>query len=70
VVIAAKPLIASITAAVFLWVILGGLAYTLGVIFYACDGKFRYNHAIWHVFVMAGSILHYFAILFLIPPKP
>jgi len=47
----------------------GGLAYTLGVVFYAWK-RLPYNHAIWHVFVLAGSVLHFFAILVsVIPPK-
>ncbi len=40
----------------------GGLAYSLGVIFYAFQ-KLRYNHLIWHFFVLAGSVLQYFAVL-------
>ncbi len=42
-----------------LWLLIGGgLAYTTGIIFYAI-GKIPYNHVIWHLFVLAGSILHY-----------
>ena len=41
----------------------GGLAYTFGIIFFAWK-KIPYNHAIWHLFVLAGSISHYFAILY------
>jgi hemolysin III len=41
----------------------GGLAYTLGIVFFALD-RLRYFHAAWHVFVLAGSVAHYFAILF------
>jgi len=39
----------------------GGIFYTLGTIFYAQD-KLRYNHVIWHIFVMAGSACHFFMI--------
>jgi len=39
----------------------GGILYTLGTIFYAQD-KLRYNHVIWHIFVMAGSACHFFMI--------
>jgi len=47
-----------------LWLLLaGGLAYTFGVIFYVWD-SLPFNHAIWHLFVLAGSVLHYFMILF------
>jgi hemolysin III len=41
----------------------GGITYTLGVIFYAWQ-KLPYNHAIWHLFVMGGSLFHFFAVLF------
>jgi len=39
----------------------GGLAYTAGVVFYGWH-SLRYSHAIWHVFVMVGSLCHYFAV--------
>ncbi len=42
----------------------GGIAYTGGIVFYLFDHKFRYWHGIWHLFVLAGSALHYCAILF------
>lgn len=42
----------------------GGACYTVGVLFFALDGRYRYNHAIWHLFVLAGSVLHFFAVLF------
>ena len=43
--------------------ILGGLSYTFGIVFFAWK-RIPYNHAIWHVFVLLGSILHYFSILY------
>lgn len=45
------------------FLVLGGVAYTLGIIFYKAK-RIRYMHFIWHLFVLAGSILHYFFILF------
>jgi hemolysin III len=52
------------------WLGAGGLAYTLGIVFFALD-RFRYFHAAWHIFVLAGSIAHYFAILFyVLPARP
>ena len=45
-----------------LLIILGGISYTFGVIFYALD-KVKYFHSIWHLFVLTGSILHYFTVL-------
>ena len=42
------------------WLLIaGGLSYTVGIIFYILDSRLRYAHFIWHLFVMAGSILHY-----------
>lgn len=48
-----------------LWLGLGGLCYTLGVVFYAWK-RLKYAHAIWHLFVLAGSICHFFGILFFV----
>ena len=50
-----------------LWLGAGGLAYTLGIVFFALDYK-PYFHAAWHVFVLAGSVAHYFAILYYVVP--
>jgi len=41
----------------------GGLAYTVGIVFYAIN-RIPYNHVIWHIFVLSGAICHYFMILF------
>ena len=52
-----------------LWLAAGGLAYTLGIVFFALD-RLRYFHAAWHLFVLAGSVAHYIAILFyVVPPR-
>ena len=67
VVIAIKPLTADVPLHGLLWIMAGGLLYTLGVVFYAWR-KLPYNHAIWHVFVLGGSVCHYFAILFYVLP--
>ena len=48
----------------FYLVIGGGFAYTIGVLFYLLDAKVKYAHFIWHLFVILGSTMHYFAILF------
>ena len=50
-----------------LWLVAGGLFYTVGIIFYAID-RIPYNHAIWHVFVIAGSLCHYLSILWYVVP--
>ena len=70
VVFAARPLLHAIGWHGIMWLGAGGLAYTLGIAFFAFD-RLRYFHAIWHVFVLAGSVAHYFAILFyVVPPRP
>lgn len=63
VVIAADPLIARVPTPGLLWLIAGGLSYTVGVAFFAIDSKLQYGHLIWHLFVMAGTTCHYFAVL-------
>jgi hemolysin III len=63
IVIVIKPLIAALPLGGLIFLFLGGLAYTLGVVFYAWQ-KLKYNHFIWHFFVLFGSIFHYIAILF------
>jgi hemolysin III len=62
VVIAAKPLSAVLPIGGMAWLAAGGLAYTGGVVFYAWE-RLRYSHAIWHLFVVAGSVFHYIAVL-------
>lgn len=67
IVIAWQPLTAAVPAAGINLLVIGGLMYTLGTIFYVWRA-FPYHHAIWHLFVLAGSILHFFAIfLYLLP---
>lgn len=67
VVIAIKPLIEAIPKGGMYWVSAGGITYTVGVIFYIWK-KLPYNHAIWHLFVIAGSLLHFFAMLYYVLP--
>ncbi|WP_457675503.1 hypothetical protein [Thiolapillus sp.] len=45
------------------------MSYTLGAVFYAWE-RLAWNHAIWHVFVLAGSILHFFSVFFYVVPGP
>ena len=63
IVIAAEPLAAVLPSSGLRWLVAGGLAYTLGVVFFALDSRLRYGHFIWHLFVMAGTACHYFAVL-------
>ena len=60
--IAIKPLIAVVTTKFLIWILAGGLAYSLGIIFYVAR-KLPFHHAVWHLFVLAGSICHFFAML-------
>ncbi|MBQ4100146.1 MAG: hemolysin III family protein [Oscillospiraceae bacterium] len=62
IVIAIYPLIKAIATGGLVLLVLGGVAYTLGIIFYK-KKTVRYMHAIWHIFVLLGAILQYFSIL-------
>jgi len=62
-IIAVVPLVETLSWHGFAWVVAGGLAYTIGIVFYINDQRFTHWHGIWHLFVLAGSTLHYFAIL-------
>jgi len=57
----AKPAFHNLNAWGLIWVLSGGVLYTVGALFYAWEGL-RYGHAVWHVFVLAGSICHYIAV--------
>lgn len=63
VVIALKPLFTMVDHGMIVWLVIGGLSYTLGVIFYAAK-RMPYHHPIWHLFVLGGSICQYLGILF------
>ncbi|HSY29002.1 MAG TPA: hemolysin III family protein [Burkholderiaceae bacterium] len=57
------PLI-SILKGGFIWLAAGGAFYTIGIIFYATDERVKHGHGVWHLFVLAGSVCQYFAVLF------
>lgn len=61
-VVAIKPMITNLPPGLLIWIAIGGLSYTLGIIFYAWT-KLPYSHSIWHLFVLGGSISHFFGIL-------
>ncbi|MDX2352893.1 PAQR family membrane homeostasis protein TrhA [Stutzerimonas xanthomarina] len=63
VLVAVKPLLAALGTTGFGWLVAGGVFYTVGIIFFAYDQRFRHWHGIWHLFVIAGSLLHFVAIL-------
>ncbi|MGZ4825037.1 MAG: PAQR family membrane homeostasis protein TrhA [Terriglobales bacterium] len=62
VVIAARPLFRAVPIAGLAWLLAGGLAYTLGVAFFGAS-RLRFSHAVWHLFVLAGSTCHYVAVM-------
>jgi hemolysin III len=64
VLVAIKPLLATLGLAGFLWLAAGGLFYTVGIVFFTFDERYRHWHGIWHLFVIAGSLCHFIAILF------
>lgn len=66
-VVATKPIIETFATGGIALVVAGGLAYTLGVVFYLWRSM-PYHHAIWHLFVLAGSTLHFFAVLLYVIP--
>lgn len=65
--IAAKPMFAALDAWTLGWLLTGGAFYTLGTIFYHRPSM-RYSHAVWHLFVLAGSISHYVAVFAQVTP--
>ena len=62
VVLAIEPVMAALDAWTFGWLLAGGVSYTLGTVFYHRPSM-RYSHAVWHLFVVAGSVCHYVAVL-------
>ena len=63
IVLAINPLLAALPRTGFIWLLTGGLLYTSGIVFYALDRRYPWMHGVWHLFVLAGSISHYVAIL-------
>ena len=61
-ILAFRPLLTHIGVAGMIWLGAGGLCYTAGVIFFAWE-RLRYGHMVWHLFVAAGSVCHFFAVL-------
>ncbi|MEI4770083.1 hemolysin III family protein [Psychrobacillus sp. FJAT-51614] len=60
-----KPLIANVSTQGLIYLAVGGVLYTVGAVFYVWRG-FTYHHAVWHIFVLAASILHFFAVMTLL----
>lgn len=68
VVIAIKPMLAAVESSGLMLLLAGGLCYSFGVIFYLWR-RLLYHHAVWHLFVLAGSALHFFSVLFYVLPS-
>jgi len=66
--IAARPIVAAVPTGGLILLVAGGLAYTAGTIFYAKDDSVKYFHAVWHLFVLLGSVLHFCAVFFYVLP--
>lgn len=64
-----KPLLAVLPTAAVDWLVIGGIFYTIGTVFYL-DKKIPYNHAIWHLFVLGGTISHFISIFKYVMPLP
>jgi hemolysin III len=67
IVFAIKPLFQTLPIGGIILLICGGLAYTLGTIFYSWN-RLPFNHAIWHLFVLTGSVCHFFAVMLYVIP--
>ncbi|MCX7714761.1 MAG: hemolysin III family protein [Clostridia bacterium] len=68
IVFAMKPIASAMESTGLVLLIAGGIVYTIGVIFYVMK-KYKYMHSVWHLFVLAGSICHYFSILLYVLPN-
>ncbi len=66
--IAIGPIFRSIPLMGALWILIGGLCYTIGIVFYNTL-KFPYHHLVWHLWVLAGTVSHFFAVFFYIIPR-
>lgn len=69
IVFAIKPLLAHLSGEGVFWLIAGGVAYTVGALIYSLK-KIRFNHAIFHLFVLLGSVCHFAAVMFYVLPLP
>lgn len=67
IVFAWKPLVNNLSPEGMTYLVIGGALYTLGAVFYVWRG-FKYHHAVWHLFVLAASVAHFFCILFYVLP--
>lgn len=61
-----RPLIANVPAQIFMYILASGIFYSIGVVFYLWK-RLQYHHAVWHLFVLAGTLAHFFAVYNSIP---
>ena len=66
--IALIPLKESIPTMGWLWILIGGICYSLGILFFKLF-RFPYHHLVWHILVIAGSLSHFFAVFFYLIPR-
>jgi hemolysin III len=64
IVVVMHPLAASLPTSAFVLIFVGGVAYSLGAIFYVLDKKIPFGHAVWHLFVLGASVCHVLAVIF------
>lgn len=63
---AAVPLVRQLHGAGLFWLVLGGVLYTVGILFYAKDEKWRHAHGIWHLFVLGGTASHFVTVMYFV----
>jgi len=64
--VAVVPLTEALGGSGMLWLAVGGLSYTVGIVFYANDARWRHAHGVWHLFVLGGSAAHYLTVLLIV----
>ena len=62
VIVAIQPMLTAVPLPGLLWLLAGGLAYAIGVVFFLLDRRIPYAHFVWHLFVIAGSCFHFIAV--------
>ena len=68
-ILAIQPMIAAMPLACLLWILAGGVVYTVGVLFFLWE-SLPFSHAVWHLFVAGGSACHFVAVLWYVLPMP